>query len=702
MPGDSSSSPRASESSCMGSTSSASADRHARSDSPVSLAEVYDALRRVGEHLHRQGGGSRKRSAGLGLWLSPGILPSSLRSPAGAVVLIYFKGRRWSSTGIHAALSLCPHHPPLRQGPLNATRKATPPLPSGNDGAPDASRAVDEPAELCSTSSSLRSSPASPSSPPPWAPHPDQAAAASPACACAERRSLPLLVLTTEEAFFLLSGDSNRAEASTLVLFDAETARQLTVFDLLFLLLERRTEPPTTSQSDCLQQRQALAEAAGDERPLPSALDSEQVKASGCRDSKRRRGASASETPGHTPCAAREGGSPPRGRIPKCKQACDPQQGPAEEEATQEGGAPGRRRSAPPFEDGASSRVSQFAESRPFTWQDLQVYLQLKSLGLPIRNREGASLARAIRRCPIHVSPRFLALSVADVGSPAGLCQAPSADAVGSVPFLEIVRAGSAKAEARRVESAGGSAKVASCAETRALAPWFLSFERKHQRRQPGADEAPGGGLENVPRVCQRARPSAPADADCLWADSLLGAAADSADSESPCEACTESDWSLSEGEESTGADLGERPAALMGPRTKRAASGEGLSAREPAGNSHGPLARCATVLPVFAVSPEAAAGPFLLSEFGRDVSCDAALDALPHAEASEGHADGDNAASSQFGGDSSSQIGAHTTAPGAGEPRDMRSVTSSAVVVAPVSGEGNVAFLAVRKFAVL
>ncbi|PHJ19622.1 hypothetical protein CSUI_006549 [Cystoisospora suis] len=166
----------------------------------VSLGDVYEGLRREGEKLRLEAGGSRKKSVGLGMWLSleslgascrcnSSILTSVLLPGEGIVILFYFKGKRWSSVGLHAS-----HRVPVKPcgGSYSSRGLGSPTLP----------------------------------------------------VALARYVSVPLLILTVEEVLYCMQECAGPSSAQlSLRIFDSVTARRLTLNDILSLLHPRFLRP---------------------------------------------------------------------------------------------------------------------------------------------------------------------------------------------------------------------------------------------------------------------------------------------------------------------------------------------------------------------------------------------------------------------------------------------------------------------------
>ncbi|CBZ51386.1 conserved hypothetical protein [Neospora caninum Liverpool] len=596
---------------CSSGSSSASSytsssPSHSRSTWAVPLSAVYAKLRREGERLHRQGGGSKKKSAGLGLWLAPKTLPASTNCPAGVVVLLYFKGKQWSNTGVHVSHSPCPQ---LRQSVRENYELRMPPLANSMPG--EAAGSCDNTSTALALASSPQSSPV-----PPLSASEPATVPAPPACSCSAHSALPLLVLTVEEAFFFLAGKHPHAAGSPLVIFDAQTAQQLNAVDLLLVLVQR-LPPPISQQSNSVQHFRQGAKTAGNDEI--GGCD-RQIHLGGKVVAKRGRH-SPPQTPGYIPSGEQATVVPtPHRRTPKWRGAqdeCTDQTGdnveriPAGEERLI-----GEQRNIK-LEDGSTFTSCEEAEMPSpgvaaqlrLTYQELQVYLQLKSLGLPIRNSHSSELAAAVRLCPIEVSSRFLSPLFPDPRYSVGISHSPAPISHGSFSGNEGGKP--SQREEGRMKRASDLAFRTVYEEPCQRSPWVLLLERR-QSLTKEFDKSPGAARAPHPPSRHLGFCLAMEEEDSSFSEA--GSPAGGTGDDSCSDELTDSDCG-SPGEMVVVSEVGESPTPLTGQNKRRDRQGsEGRTGiRQEAGDTTDGTGR----LPVFPVSPEATAVPVLLSHFG-------------------------------------------------------------------------------------
>nr|PIL97128.1 hypothetical protein TGCOUG_306250 [Toxoplasma gondii COUG] len=568
-------------SSASSTSSSSSTDADSRF---VPLSAVYERLRRLGERLHRQGGGSKKKGAGLGLWLTSKSFPVSSICPAGVVVLVYFKGKQWSSTGVHVSHSFCSHVDQSMRGsaqrPINPMEE-----PEPRDVAAERGSACKSPVAASSPLAS-RDLPL---------PSSETVAVPSP---CSSRSPRPVLVVTVEEALFFLAGKNPHATGSSLVIFDSQTARQVHALDLLLALLKGRLPAATPRPSTAVQRFRERNARAGNEQ-------------SGC----------SCDRLAHLENATEDSVSPRR--LPKLRGAQD--------ESTQQNVGmmvertllgEGRLTGEPCItrrEDRVRSTYREevgtppppgFADQPHFTYQELQVYLQLKGLGLPIRNRHSSELAAAVRLCPIVVSSRFLSPSFPELCSPV--------DEISNFPTMSTLRSHSSSSGTEAGNSGQGEEErihrtpgLAVHPEASPRSPWVILLERRHKRRTE-FDEYPspagaraGSSPSRLPGLCL-----AMEEED--FSLSEVSVASDTGN-DSCSHTLTDSDCG-SEGE-GVAPDLEELSISLAGPNKPNARhKSAGKSTPRQDGEDTMPATNR---LPVLPVSPEATAAHVLLPHFG-------------------------------------------------------------------------------------
>ncbi|KEP64659.1 UNVERIFIED_CONTAM: hypothetical protein HHA_306250 [Hammondia hammondi] len=565
--------------------SSASSSSFTDADSRfVPLSAVYERLRRLGERLHRQGGGSKKKGAGLGLWLTSRSFPVSSICPAGVVVLVYFKGKQWSNTGVHVSHSLCSH---VDQSMKGSAQRHIKPVEEP------------EPAEVAAESGYACKPPVATSSPlasrDPPLPSSETAAVPSP---CSSLSPPPVLVVTVEEALFFLARKDPHATGSSLVIFDSQTARQVHALDLLLALLKGRLPAAIPRQSNAVQHFRERNARVGNERI-------------GC----------SCDGLAHLENATQDSLSPRR--LPQLRGAqdeCTHQSVGKVVERTLlgEGRLTGEQCSTR-REDGVRSTYREevgtppppgFADQSPFTYQELQVYLQLKGLGLPIRNRQSSELAAAVRLCPIVVSSRFLSPSFPELCSPVDeishFLTMPMSSSHSSSSGTEA--GNSCQGEEERIHRTPG---LAVHPEDSPRSPWVILLERRHKRKTE-FDEFPslagaraGSSPSRLPGLCHTME-----EED--FSLSEVSVASDTGN-DSCSHMLTDSDWG-SEGEV-VAPDLEELSVALTGPNKPRARhKSSGKTTTRQDGEDTMPATNR---LPVLPVSPESTAAHVLIPHFG-------------------------------------------------------------------------------------